>query len=94
LLLQSITPILDRRLRAASPAPLAVALSGGGDSLALLLLAKAWADDHGRRIVVLTVDHGLNPDSADWTARCARTAGRLGLDFRALAWTGEITDCP
>ncbi|MFZ5668864.1 MAG: tRNA lysidine(34) synthetase TilS [Pseudomonadota bacterium] len=82
-------PILDRRLRAESPAPLAVAFSGGGDSLALLLLARAWADRHGRRVIALTVDHGLNPASAEWTERCRATAARLGVEFRALAWTGE-----
>lgn len=85
----AVFPILDRRLRPASPAPLAVGLSGGGDSLALLLIVRAWAAAHGRRIIVLTVDHGLNPDSAAWTEVCAETAGRLGVAFRALAWTGD-----
>ncbi len=85
----TVFAILDRRLRAASPAPLAVALSGGGDSLALLLLVKAWARARARRVCALTVDHRLNPDSADWTAFCGETAARLGVDFQALAWTGE-----
>lgn len=88
-LLQSVSPILDRRLRPASAAPLAVALSGGGDSLALLLLVKAWADARGRRVIALTVDHGLNPASTGWTDRCRKTAARLGVDFRALHWTGD-----
>lgn len=88
-MLQSIFPILDRRLRSVSTAPLAVALSGGGDSLALLLIVKAWADAHGRCVVALTVDHGLNPASPGWTERCGATAARLGVGFRALAWTGE-----
>ncbi|ATQ41404.1 tRNA lysidine(34) synthetase TilS [Caulobacter mirabilis] len=79
-------PALDRRLRRSCAAPLAVAFSGGGDSLALLLAARAWADAHGRRLLVLTVDHGLNPDSTAWTERCALTAERLGLAFRALRW--------
>jgi len=89
-------PALNRRLRADSAAPLAVGFSGGGDSLALLLATKAWADAHGRRLLVLTVDHGLNPVSAGWTARCAETAARLGLDFRALHWTGDkpVTGLP
>jgi tRNA(Ile)-lysidine synthase len=65
-----------------------VALSGGGDSLALLLAAADWAKAAGRPLVVLTVDHRLRPQSADWTTACAATAQRLGLDFRALAWTG------
>lgn len=79
----------DRRLSAHSPAPLAVAFSGGGDSLALLLTAKAWADAHGRRVVALTVDHGLRPESALWTQQCRETAERLGVGFEGLQWTGE-----
>lgn len=39
-----------------------LAVSGGPDSVALLLLAKNWADD---RIVAATVDHQLRPESAD-----------------------------
>ncbi len=88
-LLAAVFPILDRRLRPASPAPIAVGLSGGGDSLALLLVARAWALAHGRQILALTVDHGLNPDSAGWTRVCAETAERLGVGFRALRWTGD-----
>lgn len=89
-------PALDRRLRTTSAAPLAVAFSGGGDSLALLLLTKSWAEAHGRRLLVLTVDHGLNPASAGWTARCEATAARLGLPFHALRWEGAkpVTGLP
>jgi tRNA(Ile)-lysidine synthase len=78
----------DRRLRANLPRPLAVALSGGGDSLALLLAGAEWATRAGRRLMVFTVDHRLRPESAAWTQACAATAQRLNLPFRALAWEG------
>ncbi len=81
--------VLDRRLASGATAPLAVALSGGGDSLALTLLAAEWAAAHGRRLLILTVDHRLTPQSADWTAACAVQAARLGADFQALAWEGD-----
>ncbi|MGZ3404148.1 MAG: tRNA lysidine(34) synthetase TilS [Phenylobacterium sp.] len=80
---------LDRRLRRESPRPIALALSGGGDSLALALIAAAWARRAGRPLRVLTVDHRLRPESAAWTEACAATAARLGAGFQALAWTGE-----
>jgi tRNA(Ile)-lysidine synthase len=80
---------LDRRLLKHGPRPIALAFSGGGDSLALLLAAADWARSAGRRLIVLTVDHRLQPQSADWTHACAATAERLGLAFRALAWTGD-----
>jgi tRNA(Ile)-lysidine synthase len=81
--------VLDRRLAVSSTAPLAVALSGGGDSLALALLAADWAKARGRRLLILTVDHRLNPQSADWTKTCAAHAARLAVDFQALAWDGD-----
>jgi len=84
----AVHEVLDRRLLSASPAPIAVALSGGGDSLALTLIAADWARARGRPLLVLTVDHGLNAQSAAWTRSCAATADRLGADFRALAWEG------
>lgn len=79
----------DRRLDRQSHAPLAVAFSGGGDSLALLVLAKTWAQGAGRSVLALTVDHGLQSQSGDWTRRAAQTAERLGLGFRALKWEGD-----
>lgn len=80
--------VLDRRLDPDGGAPIAVAFSGGADSLLTLLATKAWADRHGRQILVLTVDHRLQAAGADWTRACAGVAEGLGLSFRALAWDG------
>ncbi|HEX2558584.1 MAG TPA: tRNA lysidine(34) synthetase TilS [Phenylobacterium sp.] len=82
-------PALGRRLRADTRTPIAVAFSGGGDSLALLLSAHTWALANGRRLIALHVDHGLQPEGPAWAARCAETAARLGVAFQALAWRGE-----
>ena len=79
---------LDRRLDRTSANPLVVALSGGSDSLALLQIARAWADIVRRPLVALTVDHGLHPDSAAWTAAAGDAARRLRTPWRGLAWTG------
>lgn len=80
--------ILERRLDPGASAPLAVALSGGGDSLALLHLTLDWANRNGRPVLALTVDHGLNSESAGWTAEAGARAKRLGADWQALAWAG------
>lgn len=64
------------RLGPFEPRPrVAVAVSGGADSLALALLAHEWAGRRGGEAVALTVDHGLRPSSAaryrllgDWCA--------------------------
>jgi len=81
--------VLTDRLAMGASSPVCVAFSGGGDSLALLHMAQAWARRAGRPIVALTVDHGLNPQSADWTAAAAAAADRLGVAWRGLVWSGE-----
>lgn len=78
----------DRRLDPGLTAPIAVGFSGGGDSLALLLAARAWATDAGRPVLALSVDHGLNPISRGWISQAASTAAMLGVGFRALNWQG------
>jgi len=55
------------------------AVSGGADSLALLLLASAA----GCRATAVHVDHGLRPGSADEAHVVADAAHRLGAGFRA-----------
>ncbi len=44
--------------------PIAVAVSGGPDSLALAWLAHRWCRAHDRSLLVLSVDHALRPESA------------------------------
>ncbi|MBX2806448.1 MAG: tRNA lysidine(34) synthetase TilS [Hyphomicrobiales bacterium] len=71
---------------------LALAVSGGADSTALMLLVKRWLSrnlDHAPRILVLTVDHGLRPKAADEARWVAALAARLGFDHQTLAWRGE-----
>ncbi len=80
---------LDRRLLSGHPRPIAVAVSGGGDSLALLLIARHWARAARRELIVLTVDHRLQAAGAAWSADCAAIATRLGCGFRSLAWEGD-----
>lgn len=68
----------------------ALAVSGGGDSMALMWLAAGWAKETRQppRLSVLAVDHGLRQGSAeeaDWVAGQAR---ELGLDAAVLAWQG------
>jgi tRNA(Ile)-lysidine synthase len=45
-------------------ANLAIAVSGGADSMALLLVAHAWAQENNSSVTALTVDHGLRAESA------------------------------
>jgi tRNA(Ile)-lysidine synthase len=65
-----------------------VACSGGADSLALAAAAAFVAPRLGLRVGGVTVDHGLQPGSADRAAGVAVLLGRLGLDpVRSVAVT-------
>ncbi|QYG94626.1 tRNA lysidine(34) synthetase TilS [Iamia sp. SCSIO 61187] len=59
--------------------PLVVGVSGGADSLALLVLATAA----GCEVTAVHVDHGLRPGSADEADVVAAAAERCGAAFRA-----------
>jgi tRNA(Ile)-lysidine synthase len=71
------------------PAPrLAVAVSGGPDSMALALLADGWARARGGAVTGLVVDHGLRPESAREAAQACGWLGALGIAAHVLGWTG------
>ena len=71
------------------PAPhLAIAVSGGADSLALCLLAQAWATARRGRVVALTVDHQLRAESTAEAVTVGRWLAARGIDHRILAWGG------
>ena len=80
---------LDARLTTETERPVALALSGGGDSVALLRLATDWARSRGRRVLALTVDHRLNVESGGWTAFAGEAARAAGADWRGLSWDGD-----
>lgn len=71
-------------------APWAVAVSGGGDSLALMHLLRDFARARGHASpTVLTVDHGLRKSSAADAKKVAAWAKRLGLSAKVLTWRGK-----
>lgn len=70
------------------PGPVAVAVSGGGDSLALLHLACRAAAETGQALHAVTVDHGLRAESAAEAQRVATICKALGLPHATLRWQG------
>jgi tRNA(Ile)-lysidine synthase len=86
--------VADRAARALGaagvPGPgagVAVAVSGGADSLALLHALRALAGPRRWRLAVVTVDHGMRPGSAADAAFVADHAKALGLPARVCTLT-------
>lgn len=68
---------------------LAIAVSGGADSLALALLAKEELSVYGYKITALTVDHGLRPSSSAEAEYVSKVMKEHGIEHHILCWQGE-----
>jgi tRNA(Ile)-lysidine synthase len=67
---------------------LLLAVSGGPDSVALMLLAAEWSRLRPVNIAVATVDHGLRPDAYEEAARVGQWAQAQGFVHHLLRWLG------
>ncbi|NIZ61419.1 tRNA lysidine(34) synthetase TilS [Sedimentitalea sp. CY04] len=72
--------------RGALPSRVGVALSGGGDSVALLHVLATWFQSRGVDVLAATVDHGLRDGSAQEAQQIAEMAAGLGVDHEILRW--------
>ncbi len=68
---------------------LAVAVSGGADSLALCLLAGRWARLRGGRAIGVTVDHGLRPEAVEAARQVGCWLSRHRIEHHILRWDGQ-----
>ena len=70
---------------------LILAVSGGPDSTALLVLAARWAKRLKRapKLIAITVDHGLRAEAAREAVAVKRLAKKLGVAHRILHWRGR-----
>jgi len=68
---------------------LAVAVSGGADSLALAILADRWARERGGSICAVTVDHRLRPESNAEVRRLHGWLSGRAIRHEILVWSGD-----
>lgn len=80
-----LSALRDCLARQGGPGRIGVAVSGGGDSVAALVLAVE-AQGAGA-VSAVTVDHGLRSESAAEAAQVAELCLRLGVAHRVLRWT-------
>jgi len=74
---------------------LAVAVSGGVDSMALMLMLVAWREligENAPELSVLSVDHGLRREAAEEVEFVARISRQYGLAHKAFRWSGANSD--
>ncbi len=69
-----------------TPGNFAVAVSGGSDSMALLLLAADFREKTGVRIAAVSVDHGLRAEAKDELRFVARACETLAVEHHVLHW--------
>ncbi|WP_170561042.1 tRNA lysidine(34) synthetase TilS [Ruegeria atlantica] len=74
------------------PSRLGVAVSGGSDSVALLLLLNEIAQGAQVELFAATVDHGLRPESEDEARKVSTLAAGLGITHQILKWKGWTGD--
>ena len=63
-----------------------VAFSGGVDSTALLLLSSIYAKQHNNKLVAVTIDHQLRPESSKEAAGLTTLCNSLQIEHVVLRW--------
>lgn len=73
-----------------TPLRVAVAVSGGSDSLCLTLLTNNWCKENGVELTALTVDHNLRSESAEEAMTVHSWLENYGIHHEILTYTGKI----
>ncbi|MCR9124257.1 MAG: tRNA lysidine(34) synthetase TilS [Phyllobacteriaceae bacterium] len=79
------------RLALPANATFILAVSGGGDSVALMHMARRHFADHRPdvRLLAATIDHGLRAESASEVRHVAQTCETLGIEHFTLRWDAD-----
>ena len=88
LFLEEFTKLMDTFLFLKTESLIAIAVSGGPDSLALTLLLHQWACQNQKNIPALTVDHGLRLGSAKEALHVQSWMQQHSIPHKILTWQG------
>ncbi|MEM9045717.1 MAG: tRNA lysidine(34) synthetase TilS, partial [Pseudomonadota bacterium] len=70
---------------------LGIALSGGSDSSALLVITAEWAKAKSRQLVAATVDHQLRPESGEEAILAGNLSKKFGIPHQVIHWDPAAT---
>lgn len=89
--LQRMSAGFDAVFNGCEHSAVVVAVSGGSDSLALLLLTKDYLEKNFPtcQLIAVTVDHLLRAESADEAQAVAALCKQLGVSHQILCWSGD-----
>ena len=76
-------------LNIGAPGKVAVAVSGGGDSMALSYLLNDWCKTNDIELVALTVNHGLRETSTKEATQVAKWFSDEKIEHHILNWRGD-----
>lgn len=68
------------------PRSMGVAVSGGGDSMAMLHLLHEFSKTQHIQLYAVTVDHQLRPEAAQEARSVAAECAKLGVSHETLVW--------
>ncbi len=71
------------------PVAVAVAVSGGSDSMALALLLAEWCKTRDVKLVAMTVDHALRDEAADEAKLVGQWLNARGVEHLILTRSGD-----
>ncbi|MEP3296576.1 MAG: tRNA lysidine(34) synthetase TilS [Pseudoruegeria sp.] len=72
--------------QSAEPQRLGIAVSGGGDSIALLRALHDWTIGKDISIFAITVDHGLRPEAAEEARFVANLCATMSIPHDTVQW--------
>ncbi len=67
---------------------LAIGVSGGSDSMALVILAYEWAKNNNIKIVAITIDHGLRKESVTEALKVGKWLKKYNIQHVIIKWEG------
>lgn len=80
--------LVDNYIFFENGAEIGICVSGGCDSLALMILMNNWAQRNGCSIKAIHFDHGLRISSSIEAKQIKDLASKMNISFKSLKWKG------